>query len=206
MKKTFLVVLAIGVLMFGMVGMADAITLTSYTDYTAWQTAAGTTVLEDLNDESPGSFTSRNFGDFTATLYNQYSAHTPSITTDHKLRLQTWNFNSYTELLFDIPITALGFDWWNTDPTGDKIEMNILGTNWIFGPSQSSGFFGVIASGGMFDSAKLGDSVGNGGALTYGDLDNFRYSPIPEPCTMLLLGSGLIGLAGLGRKKFFKKS
>jgi hypothetical protein len=29
--------------------------------------------------------------------------------------------------------------------------------------------------------------------------------PIPEPATMLLFGSGLIGLAGLGRKKFKKR-
>lgn len=194
--------MALGLLLFCMHGQADALTLTTTTNFATWQSATGSTLLEDFSGEANGSFTSRDFGDFTGTLFNP-AGTTPSVISN-EIRLQSTNSNSFTRFSFDAPLTAFGLNWRNTDTTGDKIEMNISGNNYIFGSAGSSGFFGVVATGGIFSNIDIGDSAGNGGALSYGYIDNFRYEPIPEPTTMLLFGSGLIGLAGFRRR--FKKS
>jgi hypothetical protein len=52
---------------------------------------------------------------------------------------------------------------------------------------------------------RRGGTPGDNGSLWF-TMDDVTYNAVvPEPTTMLLLGSGLIGLAGYGRKKLFKK-
>ena len=72
-----------------------------------------------------------------------------------------------------------------------------IGYAWpLFNPSYGP-------SGVVYDALRLTYS-GNGTLDVNAVGVNYGAAPVPEPGTMLLLGSGLVGLAAYGRKKFRK--
>jgi hypothetical protein len=67
-------------------------------------------------------------------------------------------------------------------------------------------FLGVVGCPSSDDPAStLGQKSYPSTPVTPTDTDSDTgASPVPEPGTLILLGSGLVGLAGFGRKKFKK--
>jgi len=105
----------------------------------------------------------------------------------------TYDANSGPVLLLGADVDAFG--WANFAPGSSQVDF-------LFGPvagawvddgiwptSPPTGAFADIA--GNLDWSKNFDLENKGGD---------KY-PVPEPATLLLLGSGLIGIAGIGRKR-----
>lgn len=88
-----------------------------------------------------------------------------------------------------------------------KILILVLGTLFLLAGCNDGGSGGSGTVSGTDVSPQVNMSFGDssGGSV---DTTLFEAPTVvhnPEPTTLLLLGSGLIGLAGYGRKKFFKK-
>jgi hypothetical protein len=189
---------------------AYATIFSTFTDLAAFQFAAGSLSLEDLGGYPNEPVFFKDLGDFTLTLDNSaippegfYGG--PVTIIDEALFVQQCCWWSVLQLTFDSPITALGFDWSNTDNT-DSLELIINDLSFVFGPPGQQGFFGVVATEGHFAMAGLSDTTGGGGGLNSGRIDNIRYSnsspsPIPIPGTVGLFGLALLGLVAVRRKK-----
>lgn len=204
MKNIFLVGLLLGLLMVGMVGTADA-TLLTFTDESEYLSAISSYDIFTEGFETTDWDASRPDG--TASITSQGLTWTASdlIATNNGFA-RNGSYGVYDSVgdpdaIFSISsaFTIYGVGGWFIG-TAPGLTFSLDSTDVFSGTLNifSHKFFGVIETDG-FTSFALTTSRNHWGA------DDFTFAsgsanPIPEPSTIFLLFSGMIGLIGVNRR------
>lgn len=199
MKKTIIttMVLAIALFLAPAVAKAGTVSLTNpgfeLGDKTGWYTWGGWSYVTgdqhyeglkslEIEDNDAGNttgaeqdFTVSNPADFYNTTYTSWVKTTTTFGGSAKTWLK-W-LDSNNAVISSIGSTAL---------TG--------GNNWTLLSLNSSAPINAV-------KGRINIEVDGAGGNAFFDTASVTYNPIPEPTSMLLLGSGLVGLLGFGRKR-----
>ena len=219
MKQKYLSILAAGLLIAVTGGAAQA-ALTVYHDQASFLANAGSTALYDFESDSAGDISAKSysggnsgavhdFGDFIidSTSTGIYWSEIRDQSGYKDIYLSTYNNSASLNVIFDHAVTAFGFTYVaEGNDSWDYSTFSLNGTTWDLGTPGDSGFFGIIDTAGTLAAGtafSFGQSSSNWSGVSF---DNLRYSsngpaPVPAPDSILLLGIGLVGLAGLWRRR-----